>query len=80
LANTKKISLPVKIFWGLLIIVVSLNVAIQITDHGFVYKALIYTYADIDDIDIFDTRQVSHGEPQPWPMGTDYNQRRYRIH
>jgi len=75
LANNTKISLPVKIFWGLLIIIVSLNVAIQITDHGFVYKALAYTYADIDDLDIFDSRQVPHGEPQPWAMSSDYNKR-----
>lgn len=37
------------------------------------YKALIYTYADIDDLEVFHTRVVDNAVPQPWPVSTNYN-------
>jgi len=69
----KKISAWTKIFWTLFILFVSINVAIQITGNGYMYKAIIYRYADIDDLDVFETRVVESGEPQPWPMASGYN-------
>ena len=76
MASSPKVSLRAKIFWTLLIVIVSVNVAILITDHRYVYKALIYTYAGIDDLDLFDTRQVEQGNAQPWPVAPDYNKRK----
>lgn len=71
----KKISLLTKIFWFAVIIFVSINVAIQITGHSYLYRALIYNYAGIDDLDLFDAREVSHDAPQPWPLATSYNKK-----
>jgi len=73
----KKISIWTKIFWLLLVLVVSINVAIQVTGNSYMYKALIYTYADIDDLDIFDTRLVNNSDhPQPWPVSSQYNKQK----
>jgi len=71
----KKISIWTKIFWFAVIVIVSINVAIQITGHSYLYRALIYTYAGIDDLDLFDAREVSHDTPQPWPLSTTYNKK-----
>jgi CubicO group peptidase (beta-lactamase class C family) len=73
LASNLKIPLRTKIFWFLLILIVSLNVAIQITGNSYMYKALVYTYADIDDLDIFDTRKIDVDTPMKWPLSTTYN-------
>ncbi|MCX6290590.1 MAG: serine hydrolase [Bacteroidetes bacterium] len=69
----KKISVWTKLFWAMLVLIVSINVAIQVTGNSYMYKALIYTYADIDDLDIFDTRVVPSANPQPWAVSKDYN-------
>ena len=69
----KKISIWAKILLALIIIFVSLNIAILITGNSYLYKALIYTYADIDDLDVFQTRIVEKGKPEPWPVSTQYN-------
>jgi CubicO group peptidase (beta-lactamase class C family) len=71
----KKISIWTKIFWIFIILFVSANVAIQITGNNYIYKALIYNFADIDDLDIFDTRVVEIAKPQPWPLAADYNKK-----
>jgi CubicO group peptidase (beta-lactamase class C family) len=72
----KKMHLLTRIFWIALIVFVSVNVAIQITGSSYVYKALIYMYADIDDLDVFETRIVENAKPQPWPVSTSYNQKK----
>ncbi len=69
----KKTSIWTKIFWAFIILFVSANVAIQITGNTYIYKALIYNFADIDDLDIFDTRIVAIDKPQPWPIASGYN-------
>jgi CubicO group peptidase (beta-lactamase class C family) len=70
-----KISIWTKIFGTLLILFVSVNLAIQITGNTYIYKALIYTYADIDDLDIFETRVIENATPQPWPVSAGYNKK-----
>lgn len=53
---------------------VLLNLLIYITDTTYLYKALIYRDAGIDDLEIFEHREVESGDnPQPWPLSTDYN-------
>lgn len=68
-----KSSFWTKFFWGLGIAVVSLMLAIWITGYTYIYKTLIYTYPDIDDINIFDTRIVNDSNPQAWPYSYNYN-------
>ena len=63
----------VKFFWVLGITVACLVVAIWITDYTYIYKTLIYTYPDIDDLNIFNTRTVNDTNPEPWPVSARYN-------
>ncbi|REJ80182.1 MAG: class C beta-lactamase-related serine hydrolase [Bacteroidetes bacterium] len=56
-----------------LFLIISLNAAIWITGCTYVYKALVYTYPDTDDIDIFDVRSISAKNPRPWPLSHSYN-------
>ena len=61
------------LFWILLILFVSINVAIQITGNTYIYPAIIYNYANIDDLDIFPARAIANGTPEPWPVAKNYN-------
>ena len=67
-----------KIRWWhiLLIILVAGNVALYLSGKWYYYKALIYNYVDIDDLDLFAYRTIESGNPQPWNIGTDYNKAR----
>ena len=73
MAERKKISLLTTIFWIFLVLFVSINIAIQVSGNTYIYKALFYNFADIDDLDIFPTRIVKNGDPQPWTDALDYN-------
>lgn len=57
----------------MLVILVSGNVALYLSGKWYYYKALIYNYVDIDDLDLFASRTIESGNPQPWNIGTDYN-------
>jgi CubicO group peptidase (beta-lactamase class C family) len=69
----RKVSLLTKLFWLCLILFVSSNIAIWITGNIYIYKAVLYNFANIDDLDIFPTRIIKNGTPQPWPVAIDYN-------
>lgn len=71
----KKTTAWSKIFWTFFILFVSVNVAIQITGNSYMYKAIVYQFADIDDLDVFVSRAVENAEHQPWPISTKYNKR-----
>jgi CubicO group peptidase (beta-lactamase class C family) len=73
MAERKKTSVLTHILWFLLILFVAVNIAIQISGNTYVYKALAYNYANIDDLDIFPTRIIKNGNPEPWKIATDYN-------
>ena len=59
--------------WALVFVLLSLHVAIWITGYTYIYKTLIYTYPDIDDLDIFDSRIVNTEPGMKWSEGKDYN-------
>src|SRR5437588_11246306 len=63
----------VVLLWILIILFVSVNVAIQITGNTYMYPAIIYNFANIDDLDIFSTRTIKNENPQPWPVAKEYN-------
>ncbi len=51
-----------------------LNVVILATGNSYLYKAVYYNLANIDDNKIFDNRIIANGnETQEWPTGKDYN-------
>jgi len=68
-----RISIGTKLFWGLIFILFSLHMAIWITGYTYIYKTLVYTYPDIDDLDIFDSRIVNTEPGMKWSEGKDYN-------
>lgn len=44
-----------------------------ITGNNYIYKAIVYNYADIDDYKLFPNDTVAAGLPQPWPFSKSYN-------
>ncbi len=69
---------PMKRFWSVFaktggLIIVSTMIAVWITGNTYIYKTLVYTYPNIDDLNIFDTRIINDSNPQPWPVSYNYN-------
>ena len=48
--------------------------AIYFTGKTYVYRALYYNLADLDDNKIFEERLIPAGNPQPWPVSKKFNQ------
>ncbi|MBK7849555.1 MAG: serine hydrolase [Bacteroidetes bacterium] len=62
-----------KVLFGFFIIFLSINLAIWITGYTYIYKTLLYTYPDIDDLGIFEARSIESGQKKEWPVSTKYN-------
>jgi CubicO group peptidase (beta-lactamase class C family) len=63
-----------KIWLILLIIVLFINAGLIITGKGYIYKAVYYNLADIDDYKIFANRIVGKStHPEEWPLSSSYN-------
>lgn len=62
-----------------LLVLVSTMIAIWITGYTFIYKTLIYTYPDIDDINLFDTRTVTDSAGVPWTLSSTYNKNKIPL-
>jgi CubicO group peptidase (beta-lactamase class C family) len=58
----------------LLTLIILLNVVMWSTGKLYLYKALVYNFVNIDDLDLFPSREVSAGNPQPWNVASAYNQ------
>ncbi|AKD02434.1 serine hydrolase [Pontibacter korlensis] len=59
---------------GTLLLLGLLAAWIHMADKNYVYKALVYNFADIDDNIIFDQREIdAPATPQPWPLARMYN-------
>ena len=54
------------------------SLALLLSGHGYIFTALSRTYlaghptANIDDHAVFDTRTITAGDPQPWPLHPNY--------
>jgi CubicO group peptidase (beta-lactamase class C family) len=59
---------------GLLAVVAVLLLYIVVSGKKYLYKALYYNVADIDDNLIFEERVIPASNPQPWPLSRKYNQ------
>ncbi len=53
-------------------IILGLIILTSLTGTNYVYTALWYNFADIDDHKIFDNRIIPAGDPQPWPLSSRY--------
>ncbi|MBK0401356.1 serine hydrolase [Adhaeribacter sp. BT258] len=49
--------------------------AIYFSGKTYVYRALYYNFAGIDDNRIFEERLIPAADPQPWPVGSNYNRK-----
>ncbi len=62
-----------KILKGLAWFILLLNLLVLISGKTYIYKAIWYNFADIDDYRIFDNHIVEARNPAEWPLGSDYN-------
>ncbi|MCC7525603.1 MAG: serine hydrolase [Chitinophagaceae bacterium] len=65
----KNNSRSIKIILGAILFVLALPI---VTGKGYLYKAIAFNFADIDDYTIFNNRTVTAGQPVPWKISSDY--------
>lgn len=63
-----------KFIRGFFIFFLTLNISLLVTGKFYYWKAIIYNYVNIDDLEIFPYRTIETGNPQPWPLAAAYNQ------
>ena len=56
-------------------IILSILLFAYLFSPSYLRMAMIYQYADIDDHDIFQTRVIKSGNPVPWKISENYNQK-----
>jgi CubicO group peptidase (beta-lactamase class C family) len=66
-----------KRFWSrilklLLIVIVIILILPLAMGKRYLYKAVFYNFADIDDYTIFDNREVGKGEARPWKLAGEF--------
>ncbi len=74
-----RISVWTKIIWGIIFTLFSIHIAIWLTGYTYIYKTLIYTYPDIDDLDLFDSRIISSDSSEKWNESLDYNKTKLPV-
>lgn len=62
-----------KIFKWLIIIFSLATMYLIATNKLYYYKALVYNYVNIDDLDLFPTRTIATSNPQDWKISSQYN-------
>ena len=50
-----------------------LSLALIVTGKSYVFKAILYNFADIDDYKIFDNNLIKASSPLPLPLSASYN-------
>lgn len=55
---------------AIVILIIGITV---MTGHSYLFKAVVYNYADIDDYRLFQNDTVKNSIPQPWPVSKRYN-------
>ncbi len=68
------LSFGVKFLLGFLLVLLIANIFIFTSGSTYIYKALIYQQVGIDDINLFNIREVKAGNiKQEWSKSNDYN-------
>lgn len=68
-----------RFFWRIVKLLLVLALMIQLTGHGYIWRALSSTYlqghrtANIDDAHNFDQRVIAKGTVTAWPQAANYN-------
>lgn len=60
-------------FLSLLTIIALFSGYAIVTGKTYLFKAVYYNFAGIDDYEIFDNNTVAAGTAQPWPVSQQYN-------
>ena len=61
------------IFLFLLTVIILFSALAFISGKAYLFKAVYYNFAGIDDYKIFSNNMVAAGKSLPWPMSTSYN-------
>lgn len=56
----------------ILIAVLAVLILPALTGKAYLYKAVVYNFAGVDDYTIFDNRTIPATQPVPWRLSTDY--------
>jgi CubicO group peptidase (beta-lactamase class C family) len=59
--------------YTILTIVALFSLFAVVTGRTYLFKAVWYNFADIDDYKVFDNNTVTIGQPQAWNISADYN-------
>src|SRR5687767_11911987 len=66
-----------KFFKGILLFFLALIILLSFyafaTGRTYLFKAVYYNFAGIDDYKIFENNTVTAGKAQPWPVSDSYN-------
>ena len=66
-----------KFFKGILLFLLAVIMLFSVyafaTGKTYLFKAVYYNFAGIDDYKIFSNNTIAAGKPQPWPVSTSYN-------
>ena len=56
-------------------ILIAFIFVVWVSGYGYLYRALVYNYVNIDDLELFDSRTIAAGKGEPWALGSDYNKK-----
>ena len=62
-----------RFFIGLLLLLALLSILALVTGRTYLFKAVAYNFADIDDYKVFSNNEVASGSPQPWFLSSAFN-------
>jgi CubicO group peptidase (beta-lactamase class C family) len=62
-----------KLLLTILAVLAILSLLAVATGRTYLFKAVAYNFADVDDYKIFSNNDVATGAPQPWPLSASYN-------
>jgi CubicO group peptidase (beta-lactamase class C family) len=63
------------IFKAIALIALLISLFIFVSGKTYLFKTLVYNFAGIDDLNLFETRTVKTNKPIEWPNATSYNKK-----
>ena len=61
------------IFKAIALIIFLIVLFIFVSGKTYLFKTLVYNFAGIDDLNLFETRTVKTNKPIEWPNAVNYN-------
>lgn len=62
------------LLYTILLVLIIFSGYALISGKTYLFKAVYYNFAGIDDYEVFSNNTITTGEHQPWPVSTEYNQ------